>query len=126
VVGGSSAAISFNYHGQFDVDRSGSGPFAPARESTGATQSVQARRTHLLALNSQVTQGRLYVSIAYSEEVHAQATIERLAQNYLAALRELIAHCKSPEAGGYTPSDFPEATISQKSLNRLLSGMRKK
>ena len=40
------------------------------------------------------------------------------------ALRALIAHCKSPEAGGYTPSDFPEATVSRQSLNRLLKGIR--
>ena len=42
------------------------------------------------------------------------------------ALRGLIAHCQSPDAGGYTPSDFPEATVSQQSLNRLLKGIRKK
>ena len=28
-----------------------------------------------------------------------------------AALRALIAHCRSPEAGGYTPSDFPLAGL---------------
>ena len=53
-------------------------------------------------------------------------TIEGLADGYLASLRALIADAKSAEAGGYTPSDFPEATVNQKSLDRLLGGLRKK
>ena len=36
------------------------------------------------------------------------------------ALTELIAHCQSPEAGGYTPSDFPLAGLLQHQLDRLL------
>jgi hypothetical protein len=36
------------------------------------------------------------------------------------ALRLLITHCRSPEARGYTPSDFPEADLSQKELDKLI------
>jgi hypothetical protein len=39
-------------------------------------------------------------------------------------LRELIEHCKSPEAGGYTPSDFPLAGLDQAGLDHLLDGER--
>ena len=33
-------------------------------------------------------------------------TIEHLASQFMSALRTLIAHCQSPETGGYTPSYF--------------------
>ena len=61
----------------------------------------------------------------YSDNLYRRATIERLAQSYLSALRALVAHCQSSEAGGHTPSDFPKAKVSQESLDRLLAGMRK-
>src|SRR5207302_3653956 len=51
---------------------------------------------------------------------HHESTIAALAERYLVALRELIAHCREPEAGGYTPSDFPLARLSQPELDRLV------
>ena len=42
-------------------------------------------------------------------------------QAFLQALQALIAHCQSPEAGGFTPSDFPEAELSQEELEELIS-----
>jgi len=50
----------------------------------------------------------------YSEQMHRRTSIEGLAQGFIKALRSLISHCQSPEAGGYTPSDFPAANLSQK------------
>jgi len=55
----------------------------------------------------------------YSTNLHDHDTIAGLAQSFVATLRELIAHCVTPGAGGVTPSDFPLATIAQQSLDRL-------
>ena len=41
--------------------------------------------------------------------------------NFGDALRLLIDHCQSPRVGGYTPSDFPEAGLSQGELDDLLA-----
>jgi hypothetical protein len=41
----------------------------------------------------------------------------------VARLNSLIAYCLSPEAGGYTPSDFPDLQISQQDLDDLLEGL---
>jgi hypothetical protein len=41
--------------------------------------------------------------------------------DYMKALRELIAHCQSAEAGGFTPSDFPLIEVSQQELDFALS-----
>jgi non-ribosomal peptide synthase protein (TIGR01720 family) len=57
----------------------------------------------------------------YSENFHRRSTIEALAETYTEKLTTLIAHCKSAEAGGYTPSDFSKARLSQNDLDKLLS-----
>ena len=59
------------------------------------------------------------MSWAYSEVAHRRETIERVAEDFISALRKIIAHCQSPEAGGYTPSDFPDADLSQSELDDL-------
>src|SRR5579883_2740896 len=58
-----------------------------------------------------ILQGQLYLQWTYSNRLHQHATIEQLARHYIEALQTLITHCQSPEAGGYTPSDFPLACL---------------
>ncbi|HLK58956.1 MAG TPA: amino acid adenylation domain-containing protein, partial [Chthonomonadaceae bacterium] len=120
---GVEAQISFNYHGQIDPGVGGGGLLETAHEPAGLVHSSQSHRAHLLDVVGNTSRGRLNLSFRYSEAVHSRATVERLAQSYLQALRELIAHCRLPEAGGYTPSDFPRASLSQKSLDRLLASV---
>ena len=47
---------------------------------------------------------------AYATARYERATVQRLAEEFIRALRELIEHC-SQDDGGYTPSDFPLLTI---------------
>jgi amino acid adenylation domain-containing protein/non-ribosomal peptide synthase protein (TIGR01720 family) len=115
------AEITFNYFGQLDHFLSESSPFKPAQESLGQVFNLKGKRSHLLEVNAGVTEGRLCVRWVYSHNIHQRATIERLADSFTQSLRSLIAHCKSPEAGGYTPSDFTAARLSQRDLDKLLS-----
>ena len=109
--------VSFNYLGQFDE----SGAWGFAQESQGAEHDSQQNRYHLLDISGLVINGQLEINWTYSEKVHQRSTIERLAQWFLKALETLIDHCQSPNAGGYTPSDFPEAELSQAELDEILS-----
>ncbi|GAX38390.1 non-ribosomal peptide synthetase [Nodularia sp. NIES-3585] len=113
--------VKFNYLGQFDKIMSESSLFEPADESTGPERSLQGSRDRLLVVNSLISSGQLQLSWSYSENIHRRTTIETLAENFVQALRELITHCQSPEAGGYTPSDFSKANVSQKDLDQLLA-----
>ncbi|GAX38387.1 non-ribosomal peptide synthetase [Nodularia sp. NIES-3585] len=115
------AEIVFNYLGQFDQTLSESSLFKLAPESTGRQSSLQNHRSHLLSFTSFVVDGQLQLSCAYSEAVHSQSTIEALTQGFLTALRSLINHCQSSEAGGYTPSDFLLTQLTQQQLDGLLS-----
>ncbi|WP_226890104.1 condensation domain-containing protein, partial [Nostoc sp. MG11] len=100
--------ISFNYLGQFDQVQLQTG-WKFASESTGANQSSKLTREHLLDINALVIEGELQINWAYSSNVHAQATVENLAQSYIQAIRSIIEHCQLEDNRGYTPSDFPLA-----------------
>ncbi|HVR95614.1 MAG TPA: amino acid adenylation domain-containing protein, partial [Thermoanaerobaculia bacterium] len=115
------AEVVFNYLGQLDQAVQEGGIFRAARESSGPARSPRQTRPYLFEINAGVRGGRLRMGWIYSEDLHRRATVERLAELFLAALRRLIAHCQSPEAGGYTPSDFPLTRLDQPALDRLLA-----
>ncbi|MEO7330150.1 MAG: amino acid adenylation domain-containing protein, partial [Minicystis sp.] len=113
------AEILFNYLGQVGQAVPEAAPLRGARESAGAAHSARARRTHLLEVNSSIAGGRLQLSFTYGSAVHERAQISALAEGFLGALRGLIEHCLSPEAGGYTASDFHAGKLGQQVVDRL-------
>ncbi|MFT3764380.1 MAG: amino acid adenylation domain-containing protein [Minicystis sp.] len=113
------AEASFNYLGQLDQALPESAPFRWAREPQGPSHSPRARRRYLVDVVASITSGKLSIQWTYSEARHHRASIEALAERYLTALRGLIEHCLSPEAGGYTPSDFQEQGLSQNVIDML-------
>ena len=114
------AQISFNYLGQFDQVINEAGLFASSAGSSGMSMGPKNHRQHLLDVSGGVSGGQLHLNWTYSQNRHKPETIARLAQNYVEALRALITHCRSPEAGGSTPSDFPLARLDQKQLDALI------
>ncbi|MBE8986271.1 amino acid adenylation domain-containing protein [Nostoc sp. LEGE 12450] len=119
------AEISFNYLGQFDQLLNTSSWMQMASESAGHSQSLLNNRAHLLDINSIIAGERLQISWTYSTNVHQQTTIATLAQDFVKILQELIAHCSSPESGGYTPSDFSLVKLNQLELDQLLASLGK-
>ncbi len=116
------AEVSFNYLGQLDQVLATDALLAPAQESSGPAQSPRNRRRYLIDIGGLVAGGRFQVQWTYSPR-HAPASVERLAAGFMAALRELIAHCRQPETGAYTPSDFPLAGLSQQQLDSVLAAV---
>jgi len=116
-------AVSFNYLGQLDRLLPEDSVFR-VLPSVGPPRSARDRRRHLIAVEGKVVGGRLRFAWIYSENLHRRATIERLAEGFEQALRALVFHCRSADAGSYTPSDFPKARLSQKDLEKLVAGMR--
>ncbi|MEH2178703.1 amino acid adenylation domain-containing protein [Nostoc sp.] len=123
------AEVVFNYLGQFDQVLPTSSLFRFATESSGASLSLQSKRTHLLEINSSISQGYLQINWTYSNKLHRQTTVETLAQQFIEAVRSLIAHCQSADAGGFTPSDFAEFKQSQwdqTDLDAITAAIREK
>jgi non-ribosomal peptide synthase protein (TIGR01720 family) len=80
-----------------------------------------AQRRYLIEIDAGITAGQLQLRWTYSEQVYQRATIARLLDAWLAALQDVIEHCLSPDAGGYTPSDFPEAGLDQRGLDKFMA-----
>jgi non-ribosomal peptide synthase protein (TIGR01720 family) len=118
-----SPEVCFNYLGQWDNTLTEDSPFVTAQESGGSTRSERGLRTYLLDISGSVYSGQLQMNWTYSENIHQRTTIETLAQNFMEALRAMIAHCQAPEAGGFTPSDFPAANLNQTDLDNFISSL---
>ncbi|MDB9527417.1 amino acid adenylation domain-containing protein [Oscillatoria sp. CS-180] len=112
--------ISFNYLGQLERGFVETASWKLAIESVGPLHHRQGQRSHLLGISSYIAAGQLQMRWVYSPEIHTKTTMDDLLQTYMDRLKTLIAHCQSPEAGGFTPSDFPEAGLSQVELDELL------
>ncbi|MBP5973791.1 amino acid adenylation domain-containing protein [Brasilonema sp. CT11] len=115
------AQVSFNYLGQYDQTQLTTLGWKYARESSGSIHSPKGQRSHLITVDGLVMEGRLKLEWYYSEKFHRRETVEHLAHEYIAALEAIITHCLSPEAGGYTPSDFSDVEFSQEALDELLA-----
>ncbi|SDM61245.1 non-ribosomal peptide synthase/polyketide synthase [Allokutzneria albata] len=110
-------AVSFNYHGQFDVGSEGL--FRERHGPVGQDLAPTEKRTFLLDIAGVVENGELELTWIYSENVHEERTVRRVAEQTMSALREIVVHCGRPGAGGRTPSDFPLAKLSQGQVDRI-------
>lgn len=120
------AQISFNYLGQFDQVANESHIFNLARESKGPEIDPKNHRNYLIDISGSIAGGKLQVEFKYSANLHRSETIERFANYFLSELQGIIAHCKSSDAGGFTPSDFTLAKLNQKKLDKVLQKLNKK
>ena len=118
------SAMVFNYYGQIDQAVAASKLFRFADESSGPWHSPRQKRRHVLEMNSLIMDGRLEFECGYHPALNDEKSAQQFADEFLRALKEVIAHCQSPQAGGRTPSDFPLAKIDQASLDRLLAAHR--
>jgi amino acid adenylation domain-containing protein/non-ribosomal peptide synthase protein (TIGR01720 family) len=105
--------ISVNYLGQTDQTFDHLKVLSSHTVITSSARSANAYRSHLLEIDAMIAGGRLRVDWRFSSDIFGVQTIERLAGSFTRLLRDLIAHCLSIEFGGFTPSDFPLAGLSQ-------------
>jgi non-ribosomal peptide synthase protein (TIGR01720 family) len=120
------AEVRFNYLGQVDRALLDSSMFTVAPYQTGPPQSLKAERTYLLNVIGTVTGGELRLEWTYSENIHGEKTVAKLARSYIDELRELIAQSRTGEKASYSPSDFPQAKLSQEDLNKVLARLGSK
>jgi non-ribosomal peptide synthase protein (TIGR01720 family) len=118
------AEVVFNYTGQFDQALPESGLFRMGRENRGDGRSGENQRSHLLEITGGVAGGQLQMMWSYSEEIHQRETVERVAEQFIEALRELIQECQWGEVAGFTPSDFEDFQWSQHELDEITEVIR--
>jgi len=113
------ASILYNYLGQFKSDKNRSSLLNPGQDFS-RHHDLSGPRSHLLEIDAMIVEGCLKLDWVYSKNLHDIKTIEELANKYISALRQLIKHCQSPESGGVSASDFPDADLDQDELGDLL------
>ena len=113
--------LTFNYLGQFDASfaEADDGLFVPTTEAAGEELNMQGPLGNQLALDGKVFGGELDLSWTFSAAMFEPTTLQRLADDYLHELTALIEHCCDSQHHGVTPSDFPQANLSQAQLDAL-------
>ncbi|WP_422647538.1 non-ribosomal peptide synthase/polyketide synthase [Actinoalloteichus caeruleus] len=114
--------ISMNYLGRFGAPDTED--WGPAPE--GAVMSADIDEdtpSHPIEINALTEDGpdgpRLIVRVSWSSDALSDVDAHALAEDWLSALRGLVAHAAKPGTGGRTPSDLPLVTLSQSQLDRL-------
>ena len=80
---------------------------------------MRGMRPFLLMVTAQITEERLTIHWAYSKNMHRETTIRRLVESFEEAFRSLIRHSQTADAN--TPSDFPNANLSQLDLDKFIA-----
>jgi non-ribosomal peptide synthase protein (TIGR01720 family) len=111
--------VIFNFLGTqklYNSDVLGKGKFI-----SKGVRSAESERHHLLEINAFIEEARLHLHFSFSEDFHKPETIRHLIGFFEFTLRQLIEHCTTREASEYSPSDFPEADLSQDDFDTLLN-----
>ncbi|HWO62050.1 MAG TPA: amino acid adenylation domain-containing protein, partial [Umezawaea sp.] len=116
--------VSVNYLGRMDTSTSGDLYRGWCPHPGGVERVAHQTRAHLIELNGIVDGDELEFRWAYSANVHHARTVRGLAEAVLVALKEIVEHCGTPEAGGCTPSDFPLARLDQSTVDRIVGDGR--
>jgi non-ribosomal peptide synthase protein (TIGR01720 family) len=114
------AQVGFNYLGQLDQMVGAERWLGIAAESAGVERDGNGQRVHAIEVSGYVVGGELRMGWEYDGEQYERGEMELVAGRYQQELEELIAHCTSEEAGGFTPSDFPDAAFNQTELDELM------
>ncbi|MGK3998774.1 amino acid adenylation domain-containing protein [Sorangium sp. So ce1024] len=116
-------SVAFNYLGQWDQVVGADARLSAAAESSGPEHDPRSPLAHELEIDAAVYGGRLEATFRYSARRFRQQTVAAISGLWRDALQRLIAHCVSPDASGYTPSDFPDVALQPEELDAILAGM---
>jgi amino acid adenylation domain-containing protein/non-ribosomal peptide synthase protein (TIGR01720 family) len=86
------AEISYNYLGQIDKGMQ-STLWSKASESAGHQRDPQSLRPRILVVNAQISNDCLTLNWLYSEQIHQQKTIARIAEQSMTKIRTLLQAC---------------------------------
>ena len=114
------SSVLFNYLGQQDHLLADSKMFKLSR-GLKLSRDPNCSRTHLIEINALIVNEQLRIDWTFSCNVYREVTIRRIADTYLKMLTSIIQHCVTSGARGYTPSDFPEADVSQDELDEIIA-----
>ena len=115
------ADVLFNYLGQMNItEEQQELGFAMSNTSGGVERSPIAPRSHLLDISAMVSGGQFFAEWNFSRKIHQHSTVEKVAKDFIAALRALITHCKETGDGEYMAADFADFGWDQDDLDQIV------
>ncbi|QGX67142.1 amino acid adenylation domain-containing protein [Bacillus sp. ms-22] len=109
--------ISFNYLGQLD-QTDGDAKLYIADERNGHVHDPKAERQHLIDVYGYVIHGQLQMNFMINRELLQQEKVRLLPERFKERMEDILTHCVETK-GGFTPSDFPMAQLTQKQVDEL-------
>jgi amino acid adenylation domain-containing protein/non-ribosomal peptide synthase protein (TIGR01720 family) len=113
--------ILFNYLGQFDENFPETAPFTPALEDAGISRHSDNIRAFQLEITGLIVNGKLQMRFVYSQALHKEETIRRLADSFYRHFVNLLEESRTQQSY-WTPEDFPLAALNTEQLAVALAG----
>ena len=113
--------ILFNYLGQRHLTPVDTAIRILPDIDMGTLRDPRNQRCYRLEINAWIANEQLQIQWRYDVQHYRSDTLTALAQQYLKALKALITHCTLTDSGSFTPSDFPDADLSQTELDDFIT-----
>jgi amino acid adenylation domain-containing protein/non-ribosomal peptide synthase protein (TIGR01720 family) len=117
------AEIAFNYLGRFDEGAAANAAFRLIAATPGRPRAPRARRPYVLEAGGLVVGRQLHLEVGYSRNLHDAASVEALADAYVAELRALLDE-RDQAPSAYVPTDFKRARVDRATLADILKRVR--
>ncbi|GCF09960.1 non-ribosomal peptide synthetase/type I polyketide synthase [Dictyobacter arantiisoli] len=114
------ADILLNYVGQIDQMISSATLFKDIYPSSEFDRSSSDKRPYLFEIISGIRDGKLYIDWKYSADTHHESTIERLASDFMQAVRTLMQHYRTMDVPPLV-SNISRVPLTQEKFEQLLA-----
>jgi non-ribosomal peptide synthase protein (TIGR01720 family) len=105
--------VSFNYQGQWDNATLQKKFFTLSQDALDQTILSGNHLFYPLNINAEVKENVMHIFWTYSSYHYHHHTIERISNNFVVRLKQLIKHCCDKDNFEYTQSDFELTKLSQ-------------
>ena len=116
----SQTELLFNYLGQRDRTGTYTALRSLPNSDCGILRDARNQRGYRLEINAWIADEQLQLNWSYDTQTYRSETIAGLAHTYINTLKAIITHCTATDERGFTPSDFPDADLSQAELDDFI------
>ncbi|MGC0314399.1 amino acid adenylation domain-containing protein [Kitasatospora acidiphila] len=111
--------LTFNYLGRLDTANTQATPVSEPHGGLSPATPLNRPLTLDAITEDRADGPHLTATWTWATHLISSAEAHKLAELWFQALGELVEHACQPDAGGFTPSDIPYATLTQAELDRL-------
>jgi non-ribosomal peptide synthase protein (TIGR01720 family) len=113
--------LVFSFEELNKPDRPQSNLFKRTTTLTDSPPDFHTIRPNQLGLFGYIVDNQLEIQWRYQDSVYQSTTVAQWAQRFLAAIQAIMTHLQADKKEVLTPSDFPEAGLSQTALDKFLA-----